>query len=57
MSKEEEKKYNFELTEMQASTVLVGLSKLPYERSADIIEQMKEQFAGQYEQPEAPAEE
>ena len=53
MSKEEEKKYNFELTEMEASTVLVGLTKLPYERSADIIEQMKEQFAGQYEQTEA----
>lgn len=48
----------FELTLNQANMVLAGLSKLPYEASAEVIDVIRQQASGQMvpptEQPVAP---
>lgn len=46
----------FELSLEEAQIVLVGLSKLPYEAVAGLIDKLKEQAAPQLQPAEAPSE-
>lgn len=46
----------FELSLDEAQIVLVGLSKLPYEAVAGLIDKLKAQAAPQIQPAEAPAE-
>jgi hypothetical protein len=42
---------NFELTVDEANVILLGLSKLPYEASAGVIQTLQTQAQGQLPQP------